>query len=186
VVKNIMSVTHVDYPVASQQPLDRGNFINDVVNLSIISPCQGGGSKADGGYELELEVLAPFKNIHYNKNNNNRAKLMSKEMTKCEQILWFKVLKSKKLGGYKFTKQKQIFNYIVDFYCSKLTLVIEIDGESHNNQIEYDKQRDNFLKSCNLKILRISNLEVLNNLEGVYNLLLNEINKIENSLNKPL
>jgi very-short-patch-repair endonuclease len=103
-------------------------------------------------------------------------------MTKCEQILWFKVLKSKQLGGYKFTKQKQIFSYIVDFYCSKLTLVLEIDGESHSNQIEYDKQRDSFLKNCGLRVVRIGNDDVLNNLEGIYTMLLCEVAKIEKQL----
>jgi hypothetical protein len=57
-----MSFTHTDYPVASQQPLDRGNFINDVVNLSIIFPCQGGGSKADGGYNLLLNEINKIEN----------------------------------------------------------------------------------------------------------------------------
>ena len=102
----------------------------------------------------------------------DRAKKMSKNMTKSEQILWFNVLKSRKLAGYKFVKQKQIFNYIIDFYCSELLLVIEVDGSSHDNKVEYDKQRDDFLRNCNLEIVRIGNIDVENNLKGVYAILL--------------
>jgi very-short-patch-repair endonuclease len=105
----------------------------------------------------------------------DRANQMSRAMTKAEQILWFNVLKSRQLAGYKFVKQKQVFSYIVDFYCSELLLVIEVDGSSHNNQIEYDKQRDDFLKSCNLIIIRIHNDDVENILEGVYAMLLKTI-----------
>jgi very-short-patch-repair endonuclease len=152
--------------------------IKTIVN----SPCQGGGSEADGGYDVTVEALSPFYNIKYNKKNNLRAKTMSKEMTKSEQLLWFNLLRSRKLDGYKFVKQKQIFHYIVDFYCSELLLVIEVDGQSHNGKIEYDKDRDKFLKSANLKVIRISNEDVLHNLEGVYTILLYEIQKIKSSL----
>jgi very-short-patch-repair endonuclease len=106
----------------------------------------------------------------------DRAKTMSRQMTKTEQILWFNVLKSRKLAGYKFLKQKQVFNYIIDFYCSELLLVIEVDGSSHDERIEYDKQRDDFLRSCNLEIVRIGNSDVEKNLEGVYGMLLETVN----------
>jgi very-short-patch-repair endonuclease len=110
----------------------------------------------------------------------DRAKTMAREMTKAEQILWFNVLKSRKLGGYKFVKQKQVFNYILDFYCSDLLLVIEVDGSSHNDKIEYDKQRDDFLRSCGLEIVRIGNSDVEKNLEGVYAILFETV-KLRNS-----
>jgi very-short-patch-repair endonuclease len=112
--------------------------------------------------------LAEFHRFNYNTKLNDRAKTMSRQMTKAEQMLWFNVLNSRKLDGYKFVKQKQIFNYIVDFYCSELLLVIEVDGFSHDNQVEYDKQRDDFLRSCGLEIVRIGNNDVEKNLEGVY------------------
>jgi very-short-patch-repair endonuclease len=110
----------------------------------------------------------------------DRAKTMSRAMTKAEQILWFNVLKSRKLAEFKFVKQKQLFNYILDFYCSELLLVIEVDGSSHDNQIEYDKQWDDFLRSCGLEIVRVGNSDVENNLEGTYLMLL-EMVKLRNS-----
>ena len=88
-------------------------------------------------------------------------------MTKPEQKIWFELLSEKKLLGYKFIKQKIIDNYILDFYCAELLLAVEIDGESHNEKQVYDKVRDDFLRSCGIKVLRFSNWEILENLEGV-------------------
>ena len=131
-----------------------------------------------------VESLAEFHRFNYNKKNNDRAKAMSKQMTKAEQILWFNILKSNKLSGYKFTKQKQVFNYIVDFYCSKLLLVIEVDGSSHNDTLEYDKERDEFLKSCGLQIVRIGNIDVEKDLEGVYLMLMKVVGERKVFLSK--
>lgn len=77
------------------------------------------------------------------------------------------MLRSRQLSGYKFLRQKPIGGYITDFYCSELRLVIEIDGESHAEHIEYDAERTRFLVSLGLNVIRYTNLEVLNNLEGV-------------------
>lgn len=63
--------------------------------------------------------------------------------------------------GYKFTRQKSIWPYIADFYCSKLLLVIEIDGDSHN--AEYDLYRDNYLEDLQIKTIRYTNDEVMSN-----------------------
>jgi len=105
--------------------------------------------------------------LDYNNKLQPRLHKMSREMTKSEQKIWFEVLAEKKLLGYKFIKQKIIDNYILDFYCPKLMLAIEIDGESHNAKQEYDKIRDNFLKACGIKVLRFTNQDVLGNLAGV-------------------
>jgi very-short-patch-repair endonuclease len=107
------------------------------------------------------------------------SKQMSREMTQAEKVLWFNVLSKKQLLGYKFVKQKIVFSYILDFYCSKLLLGIEVDGESHDQRKEYDKTRDNFLKSQGLIILRISNDDVLNNLDGVRSFLVQKVESIK-------
>jgi very-short-patch-repair endonuclease len=114
------------------------------------------------------EILNSKLIVKANLKFKDRAKSMSKQMTKTEQIIWFNILSKKQLDGHKFTKQKQVFDYIVDFYCSQLLLVIEVDGSSHNERLEYDNQRDDFLKSCGLEVVRISNSDVEKNLEGVY------------------
>jgi len=88
-------------------------------------------------------------------------------MTGEERILWEK-LRNKKLG-FKFKRQYSIGPYIVDFYCSGLKLAIEIDGGVHSagNTKEYDKRREEFIKSFEIKILRFSNEEVKSNLYKV-------------------
>jgi len=88
-------------------------------------------------------------------------------MNAPESNLWYNVLKNRELLNYKFLRQKPILNYILDFYCSKLLLGIEIDGESHNEQMSYDKQRSKSINKIGIKIIRYSNYEVMNNLDGV-------------------
>lgn len=105
--------------------------------------------------------------ITYNSKLQPRSKQMSREMTKVEQKIWFEALSQKKLLGYKFVKQKIIDNYIIDFYCSELMLAIEIDGQSHNDKLDYDKVREDFLNTCGIRVLRFTNEQVLSNLEGV-------------------
>ena len=62
-----------------------------------------------------------------------------------------------------FYRQKILLNYIVDFYCAKLKLVIEIDGTSHLGKTEYDKKRDEGLKDLGIKVIRYNDINVLNN-----------------------
>lgn len=87
-------------------------------------------------------------------------------MTKEERHLWYDYLKN---NNVRFLRQKIIGNYIVDFYCSKLNLVIEIDGSQHyeNNAIKYDDKRTKYLEKCGLKVIRISNYEINQNFDGV-------------------
>ena len=81
--------------------------------------------------------------IHpYNPELKEKSRVNRKNMNKPEADLWYKVLSKRKLSGFRFNRQKPIENYIVDFYCAKLKLVIEVDGESHDEQV---KQRENEL-----------------------------------------
>jgi very-short-patch-repair endonuclease len=87
-------------------------------------------------------------------------------MTLSEILLW-QQLKGKQLLGYDFHRQKPIDEYVVDFYCPKLKLVIEIDGDSHEGNEVADQIRQEKLESLGLKVLRIPDLEVKTNLDGV-------------------
>jgi very-short-patch-repair endonuclease len=69
----------------------------------------------------------------------------------------------KRQSGYQFYRQKILHHYIVDFYCPKLKLVIEIDGTSHDGKQEYDEHRDKILESYDLKILHYNDLIILSN-----------------------
>jgi very-short-patch-repair endonuclease len=87
-----------------------------------------------------------------------KARVLRSNMTKAEIILWSR-LRSKKVNGYKFRRQQPVFDYIVDFYCNELKLIIEVDGEIHfqNETSKYDLKRDNILKINGYHILRLSN-----------------------------
>ncbi len=89
-------------------------------------------------------------------------------MTDVERLLWSKVRK-KQLKGYQFYRQRIAGNYIVDFYCPKAKLIVEVDGGQHynNKEIKKDKIRDDYMRKQGLKVLRFSDREILENLNGV-------------------
>ena len=86
--------------------------------------------------------------------------------TSPEKIIWQK-LRDRQIGGFKFRRQHNIGKFIVDFYCDEIKLIIEIDGDVHAYQKEYDKKRQLFLENRGLKIIRYTNYEVRTNLIGV-------------------
>jgi very-short-patch-repair endonuclease len=96
------------------------------------------------------------------------AKQLRKDQTEAEKNLW-ENLRKDKIAGYNFRRQYPIGRYIADFYCSKANLVIEIDGKVHNGieQKEYDKIREQEIKNRLIKIIRITNEEVFDNLDKV-------------------
>ncbi len=99
---------------------------------------------------------------------------MRAEMTEPERRIWFGCLQ--KMVG-RFRKQRPIGRFIVDFYSASLRLVIEIDGDSHTTPeaLAYDTERTVFLQTQGLTILRFTNHEVMQNLEGVHQSLMNWI-----------
>lgn len=94
-----------------------------------------------------------------------RSKQLRKEMTPEEKILW-EQLRRNNLNGLHFRRQQIIDGFIVDFYCHQAQLVIEVDGEIHEQQIESDQERDAILAARGLKILRIKNQEIRHNLQS--------------------
>ena len=95
-----------------------------------------------------------------------RAKELRKNMTPAEKILW-EHLRAKRFKGLKFRRQQIIEGFIVDFYCHYLRLVIEVDGEIHEKQTKYDKERDKILSSKQLTILRFTNQQVTDNIKSL-------------------
>lgn len=96
----------------------------------------------------------------------NLAKEMRSNMTVSEKILWEKLRRNQVLNLH-FRRQQILDGFIVDFYCSKARLVIEVDGEVHKNQEEYDKLREDVLIKRNLMVVRFSNNSILNDLQDV-------------------
>ncbi len=89
-------------------------------------------------------------------------------MTEAEKLLW-KMIRGKRLQGFQFYRQKTISNYIVDFYCPKAKLVIELDGGQHYSPEgeAKDRLRDGYMKGMSLKVLRFSDKEIFENTQGV-------------------
>jgi len=95
-----------------------------------------------------------------------RAREMRREPTKAEQTLW-QSLRRGQLGNYKFRRQQPIGRYIVDFYCHQAQLIVEVDGDVHAEQEEYDAERTAWLEANGYRVIRFSNLSVNTNLDGV-------------------
>ena len=107
-----------------------------------------------------------------NKSNYNKElKQFSRDLrthgTHGEAVLWSEVLRAKKLYGLQFNRQYPIENYIVDFICRKMKLIIEVDGVSHNFKVKEDKIRDSRLKMLGFQVIRVSEGEALNDLNNV-------------------
>ena len=95
-----------------------------------------------------------------------RAKELRKNMTRQEKCLWYDFLRNYPL---KFYRQRPIGKYIVDFYCTKLKLVIEIDGSQHytDEAIKYDKLRTEYINSLGFTVIRFTNSEIDENFDTV-------------------
>ena len=111
----------------------------------------------------------PVKNIipgqTVTKEKLQRVKELRREMTPTEKILW-QELRANKLGVH-FRRQQVIAGFIVDFYCHKAALVIEVDGDIHDLQQEEDARREKVLSEMGLRIVRFRNDEIVRDLSAV-------------------
>ena len=112
--------------------------------------------------------------LKYNIKLKEKVKELRNNSTLSEVLLWLQ-LKNKKLG-FDFHRQKPIDNFIVDFYCSKLMLAIEIDGVSHNDKVEYDKFRQKKLENLGVRFIRFRDIDVKKNMQGCIDFLKEWIN----------
>jgi very-short-patch-repair endonuclease len=106
---------------------------------------------------------------------DRRKELRKRQTLQKEKLWWY--LKDRRLLGFKFRRQSSVGGYILDFYCAEKRLIIEIDGEIHDNREhqEYDKLRDKYFKELDYKVLRFANRQVDRDVNGV-------IKEIENNL----
>ncbi|KKS33280.1 MAG: hypothetical protein UU93_C0001G0111 [Candidatus Amesbacteria bacterium GW2011_GWA2_42_12] len=95
----------------------------------------------------------------------NRRKQLRNRATEAERILW-SCLKNNKLG-YKFIRQYSVEGYVVDFYCPDKRLAVELDGEQHKSNVEYDEYRTKLLNAWGVKVIRFWNQEVKEKLTKV-------------------
>ncbi|MFA5135435.1 MAG: endonuclease domain-containing protein [Patescibacteria group bacterium] len=113
--------------------------------------------------------------IIYNTHSmKQRRQALRNSAPRAEVVLW-RYLKDKQLAGYKFRRQYSVGGYVLDFYCPRLRLGIEVDGPSHyisKEAIEYDKQRQKYIESFGIRIVRVTNQDVYRNIAGVIELLM--------------
>lgn len=120
-------------------------------------------SVAINGIEI---VPTPKPNLPYNPKLKERAKALRYAENLPEVLFWMRVSKNK-FHSLDFDRQRVIGNYIVDFYIRQLSLVIEVDGSSHDFDGDYDEIREKYLISLGLKVYRISVVDVLKNMDFV-------------------
>lgn len=140
------------------------------------APSPDKGRVGEGFGSADLTFDSAF--LPYNKNLTALARENRKNPTPAEKKIWNDVLRMRQFADYKFLRQKPIDNYIVDFYCSELRLVIEIDGNSHAETVEYDAERTRVLQSLGLTVLRYTNDDLIQNIQGVYDDLSEKIEKL--------
>jgi very-short-patch-repair endonuclease len=116
-----------------------------------------------------------FTHHHYNPRLKEFAReLRTETVSRAEKLLW-KATLSRKQTGERFLRQRPIDQFIVDFFAPEIGLIIEIDGNSHTNKGEYDRYREDKLKSFGDELLRFSEGEVINNLDEVHRQLMHTI-----------
>ncbi|MCA2847564.1 MAG: endonuclease domain-containing protein [Pseudanabaena sp. M135S2SP2A07QC] len=111
-----------------------------------------------------------YMSLPYNPALKERARELRRAGNLAEVLLWNQ-LKRKQFLGLDFDRQKIIGNYIVDFYCAEKSVVIEVDGSSHDDKVEYDAIRDAFLMGLDLTVIHLRDLDVKNNMAGVMDFL---------------
>jgi very-short-patch-repair endonuclease len=121
--------------------------------------------------------------IFTNPKLKDRRRELRNNMTKAEVLLWLE-LKGKKMKGYKFRRQHSIGYYVVDFYCTKLKLAIEVDGATHlsDEEIKHDKEKEYYIKSLGIAMQRFTNQEIYEDMMAVLDKIISKIGEIECSL----
>lgn len=106
------------------------------------------------------------------------AKKLRREMTRAERHFW-NYVRRRRFPGYRFRRQQVLDGFILDFYCSKLKVGIEIDGPIHDTQKDYDRYRKSILQKRGIRILRFRNEEVLRDVGAVINKIFYLVNNNE-------
>lgn len=115
-------------------------------------------------------MKAHSENHHlYNKKLRKFAVENRNKTTKAEACLWKYALRKKQMKGYSFKRQRPVLNYIADFMCQKIKLIIEVDGSSHNGEeaMKRDRQRQRRLEEIGFMVIRFTNEDVLTNMDSV-------------------
>ena len=126
--------------------------------------------------------------FHYNKNLKSFANANRKNMTKAEACLQKFVIGGKQIMNYQFRRQRPVLNYIADFMCKELMLIIEVDGVTHQWEEVYQKDlmREQELKAVGFHIMRFDDNEILSDINNVIRTIESYILDYEEKKNHPL
>ena len=118
--------------------------------------------------------------IYNRKREQKKRRYLRKNMPKSEVLLWTK-LKNRQMHGERFLRQYGVDQYILDFYCPRLKLAIEADGDSHFviGAEDYDKARQEYIESFGIEFLRFKNEDVYKNIDGVCQTVYDKIEEIK-------
>ena len=116
---------------------------------------------------MPRESNAPRQRWRASVEMQTRARELRREMTPAERKLWARI-RDGQLDGAHFRKQHAVGNFIVDFFCAKAKLVIEVDGDTHADQVEYDEERTRWLnEQKHYRVIRFTNDDVHRNIDAV-------------------
>lgn len=128
-----------------------------------ISPLQFEGGRLDaGGFKTAMA------RIYTRKSEQEKRRYLRNSMPKSEVLLWVK-LKNKQMHGERFLRQYSVDQYVIDFYCPRLKLAIEVDGDSHfiGDAQEYDKERQSYIEALGIHFWCFTNTDIYENIDGV-------------------
>jgi very-short-patch-repair endonuclease len=96
----------------------------------------------------------------------SRVRQARRDSTPAERRLWSR-LRARQLNGAKFRRQVWLGPFVADFFCADVRLIVEVDGDTHADQIDYDERRTKWLAREGFRVFRVTNSDVMNNLDGV-------------------
>lgn len=132
-------------------------------------------SDACGNRRGDLATLEAMGKLHDRPELRERRRDLRRNATRVERLLW-SALRGRRADGARFRRQHSVGPYVLDFYCPRVRLAIELDGSSHDNDAlqRRDAARDRYLEACGIRVIRILNNEVEHDLDGVVAVLLAE------------
>jgi very-short-patch-repair endonuclease len=109
-----------------------------------------------------------MRKLYNRQEDNEKRKMLRHEMPKAEVLLWMH-LKGKQIHGHKFRRQYGIGCYVIDLYCPKVKLAVEVDGATHltEEEIAHDKNRQEAIEEIGIEFLRFTNLEIYHDIRSV-------------------
>jgi very-short-patch-repair endonuclease len=136
--------------------------------MSSATPHDNGFVRQRSDAALPSETIATMNEIFNREDEKNKRRALRRSMPDAEVMLWSR-LKGRQLLGCKFRRQYSVGSFVLDFFSPEIKMGIELDGDSHfqSGVREYDQKRQQFIESFGIKIIRILNIEIYQNLDGV-------------------